>query len=542
MNIKKLLLLSIGLFYSAVNAQNLLSNGDFETGGNGVGFSLNGAGYNLISAPFSGTTNAGDYAITTNPLPMNPSNFIVGGDHTTGTGNMMVIDGNNTGGQQRFWRAGNSGGGVCGLTVGQTYTFSYWIKSVSTNVTNPATQADIRVQFNNTSSNILYSGNQLAPLPALGWQKVTYTFVPNNACVNIEVWNENTGFVGNDFAVDDFRVSVLAPLGITYSSTNPTCIGANNGAINVYGVNGIPPYVSYSLTGTASATNTTGNFPNLLPGTYNISVTDSNVPAATATINGIVIANPTNPLTVTANSSFCPGTPFNLLASGSSSTYSWTASPADPSLTTPNIANPTVSPTVTTTYTVSTTIPTTVNLISNGNFTQGNQAFTSDYQYLTSSSATGIQGAYGVVTNPNAWLSTFSNCPDHTTGTGNMMVVDGSLLNTGNDKVWCQNVSVTPGQTYTFSYWVQSVALSNPANLEVVVNGTSIGSDLAPVAVCGWVQRTYTWNSGASTSAQICIYDRNILLNGNDFALDDISFSTTINCTCWMNTKRFIIE
>ena len=121
----------------------MLVNGDFESGGNGVGFSLNGAGYNLITQPFSGTTVSGDYAFTTNPQPMNTANFIAGGDHTTGTGNMMVIDGNTTGGSQRFWRAGNSGGGVCGLTVGATYTFSYWVKSVSTTVTNAATQADL---------------------------------------------------------------------------------------------------------------------------------------------------------------------------------------------------------------------------------------------------------------------------------------------------------------------------------------------------------------------------------------------------------------
>ncbi|MBN8643241.1 MAG: hypothetical protein J0L86_15625, partial [Flavobacteriales bacterium] len=204
-----ILMLLMTLITINVKGQNLLTNGGFESGGNGVGFNLNGAGYNLITAPFSGTTSAGDYAFTNNPFPMNTANFIAGGDHTSGTGLMMVIDGNNTGGNQRFWRAGNSGGGVCGLTIGTTYTFSYWIKSVSTTVVDAATSANIGVQFNNSSTSALVSGTTQAPLPASGWQQVVYTFVASNTCVNIELWNTNTSFVGNDFAVDDF--SVTAP-------------------------------------------------------------------------------------------------------------------------------------------------------------------------------------------------------------------------------------------------------------------------------------------------------------------------------------------
>jgi hypothetical protein len=200
--------------------QNLLNNGDFESGGRGVGFNLNGSGYTEISAPFSGTTNAGNYAFTTNPQPMNTSFFISGGDHTSGSGKMMVVDGNTTGGAQRFWQAGNNGGGVCGLVIGATYTFSYWIKSVSTSVTDPSTQADIRVQFNNANL-ALVSGPQLAPLPGTGWVHVKYNLIPTNSCVNIELWNENTNPVGIDFAVDDFELlPPQEPLSISYSFSN----------------------------------------------------------------------------------------------------------------------------------------------------------------------------------------------------------------------------------------------------------------------------------------------------------------------------------
>lgn len=92
-----------------------------------------------------------NYAFLTNPQPMNTAFFLSFGDHTSGTGRMMVIDGNTTGGAQRFWWLGNTGGGVCGLTVGATYTFSYWIRSASSTVTDLSTQADIGIQVNNAA-------------------------------------------------------------------------------------------------------------------------------------------------------------------------------------------------------------------------------------------------------------------------------------------------------------------------------------------------------------------------------------------------------
>ncbi|MFO0415573.1 MAG: gliding motility-associated C-terminal domain-containing protein, partial [Bacteroidota bacterium] len=80
--------------------------------------------------------------------------------------------------------------------------------------------------------------------------------------------------------------------------------------------------------------------------------------------------------------------------------------------------------------------------------------------------------------------------------------------------------------------FIQSLVASNPAKIEVLINGVSLGAPvLAPATSCNWQQQTYTWNSGAATLAQICIYDREILSAGNDFALDDLSFTTTSTCT-----------
>ncbi len=164
-------------------------------------------------------------------------------------------------------------------------------------------------------------------------------------------------------------------------------------------------------------------------------------------------------------------------------------------------------------------------LVTNGSFTLGNTGFTSDYQFLTNAGVSGVQKAYGINTAANNWFQFFPACTDHTSPPiGNMMIVDGSTSNSGNDKVWEQTVNVLPNQIYTFSYWLQTIATPNLALIDVTINGTIIGSATAPSTTCSWVQYTYTWNSGSNTTAQIAIYDRLTIQNGNDFGLDDISF------------------
>ncbi|MFM7019124.1 MAG: hypothetical protein ACKOWY_10040, partial [Flavobacterium sp.] len=518
------------LFFSALTAQNLLSNVDFESGGVGVGFSINNTGYNYIASA-SGSTNAGDYSFAINPQPYNTANFLTGTDHS-GTGKMMLIDGSTDGGNPSFWKAGNTGGGVCGLTVGVTYTFSYWIKSISSTVTGASTQADVRATFNN--ANVLTSpSTTLAPLPVAGggWVKRSYTFTPTNACVNIELKNYNTNPVGNDFAIDDISLTApAAALALTYSAQNTSCSTTTDGAIVGYANGGTPPY-TYSITGITLPTNTTGVFNNLPVGNYTISVVDA--AANIVSQNNITISNASNPLIVSSNATICVGGNTTLSVNGSSSSYSWTATPADPTLTATTSATPTVSPIVNTNYTVTSSVSSTKNLVYNGDFTLGNIGFGTDYQYLASAPSGGAQKAYGIVSNPSSWFTPFSTCPDHTSGTGNMMVMDGSSSNGGNDKFWSQIVPTVAGQNYTFSYWVQTVATPNPASILVKINGVTLGTNNAPVvSTCGnWTQFTFPWNSGASTTATIEMYDTNILVAGNDFAIDDISFTTSTTCT-----------
>lgn len=186
----------------------------------------------------------------------------------------------------------------------------------------------------------------------------------------------------------------------------------------------------------------------------------------------------------------------------------------------PQSANPTTTPAQNITYYLN-SISLGTNLITNGNFNLGNTGFTSQYIYTPNNST---EGEYFVGTNPSAWYFAHYACGDHTTGNGNMLLVNGSPL--ANAEVWKTTVPVTPNTNYAFSTWISSISVPNPAQLAFSINGNSIGDlIMASQPPCNWMQFYTTWNSGNATTAVISIINKNTTLFGNDFALDDIDFS-----------------
>ena len=508
-------------------AQNLLNNGDFESGGSGVGFFVHD--YTLIN-PLTGTSNPGEYARTTNPSLMN-TNYISGGDHTTGTGNMLVYDGATTG-SKFFWTTSDTGGAIGGFTVGTSYVFSYWIKSVSNEVTSATTRANIGAFFvgvNNVNPPNLSS---LAPLPEDGWKKVSYSFIATAPAVLVRLRTLNGGALGNDFAVDDFVIEEgTLPLEGTVATVNPTCPTTTDASITVSVVGGFLPYGNYNLTGTVNQSNTTGIFSNLPQGTYAVSVVDNN--GEEFSVTDIVLSAP-NDLILSEPATICEAESIELTVSGGINSYTWTANPPDSSLTNPNATTQNVSPLVTTTYTVTSgTESSPTNLVFNGDFSQGNVGFTTDYSQVPDPNPFGVQSSYDIVQNPNTWFTAFASCGDHTTGDGNLMVFDGSTDPTGTIRVWCNEntINVEPNTDYTFSYYIASVAPENPAIMQVQINGVTLSETLdAPSVTCLWTLHSFSWNSGSSTTADICIFNLEFANNGNDFALDDISLAETVTC------------
>lgn len=158
------------------------------------------------------------------------------------------------------------------------------------------------------------------------------------------------------------------------------------------------------------------------------------------------------------------------------------------------------------------------NVVTNGDFEFGNSGFTSDYS--NSPGDLWSEGTYDVISDPSMSHANFSACSD-ASGSGTMMVINGS--STANTNIWCQTVSVDAGSDYTFSTEITSVHPSSVAILQFSINGSELGSSfIAPNTPCTWNQFCESWNSGVSTSADICIVNKNTAASGNDFALDNV--------------------
>jgi len=185
-------------------------------------------------------------------------------------------------------------------------------------------------------------------------------------------------------------------------------------------------------------------------------------------------------------------------------------------------------------------------LITNGNFNAGNTGFTATgltYNPTTNYSGMG-PGLYTVGTNPSLYNSTYyANIVDHTTGTGNMLIVDGNNLTID---VYKTTVTTLPNTTYYLSAWFANIETSanwvscptcpggekflNSPQLVFLINGVQIGSEIFVDSINNnWNQFYASWNSGAGGSTTLQIQNRVTQSSGNDMALDDISFNT--NCS-----------
>ena len=237
-----------------------------------------------------------------------------------------------------------------------------------------------------------------------------------------------------------------------------------------------------------------------------------------------------NNTSVSPDTTICKGTSVQLNASGAQ-LYSW--SPGN-TLSDSTKSNPIATPATTTTYTV-TGYVSTGNLVVNGDFQQGNVGFSSSYTYIspaanfaTSGHNQGLvpEGDYAVDSNANNYHPSFfghdHNNPPH----GKFMIVNGAP--NANVVVWSETVSVIPNTTYFFSTWVSALNLSlNLADLKFSINNSQIGPIItSPHDTTSWIQFYTSWNSGVSTTAVISIVNQDTIRQGNDFGLDDISFTT----------------
>ncbi|MES2619483.1 MAG: T9SS type A sorting domain-containing protein [Bacteroidota bacterium] len=224
-------------------------------------------------------------------------------------------------------------------------------------------------------------------------------------------------------------------------------------------------------------------------------------------------------LVVSNDTTICAGQSVQLSVSGGTA-YSWAPSNT---LSSSSSSTPLATPTQTTTYVVSSPLNN-ANMVVNGDFSQGNTGFTSDYTFQLPPNNVG-QGRYWVGSTPSSFSSGMANCGDHTGGGGNMIIANAAQ--TLNTPVWCQTLVVYPNSTYTLSGWIQTLNQTNLPKAQWMVNGTPIGTAVGTFLSCFWVRFTATWNSGNDTVATFCAFDPDTAWNGNDFAMDDFSITGT---------------
>lgn len=266
---------------------------------------------------------------------------------------------------------------------------------------------------------------------------------------------------------------------------------------------------------------------------YTATATSSNDCTRSAEVTVNVHALPD----VTISANYCYG-PYTIQLTGSAdipSTYTWNTGASTASIIL-DIAG-TYKVTATTAYGCATSdsISLGLEMIDNGDFSQGNTGFTSAYGYVSNTIQNGMmpEERYTVhndanFTHPNFWGK------DHTTGTGNFMIVNGSGSNPP-PNVWQKTISVIPNTTYYFSAWAISLNSVGPfANLQFNVNGMQVGTTTGALPArpqnnnppFNWTRFFGTWNSGPNTTAVVSIVDLELAAGGNDFGLDDISFGT----------------
>lgn len=461
----------------ACSASNLWVNGNFENTSLGNHCStFNPINAYSSSAPFLGFTTftyIGSGPVIQPGVLNEPTS-----DHTTGlsSGHYLYLDPRNATGSTYQIRQ------TIKVTPGTTYNFSTWATSMLTSG-HSSSPATIRLVVNGTtvSTPLVVSGTTTNWVQLSGsWNSGSNT----SATVDIVAINPNIG--GHDFAIDDifFGAGTLtsdAGQDATICLKKQHTLGGAPTADFGATCNGAYTYSWSPTTGFLTASDIANPIiEHSTPGVYTYTVTVTDLNGQTCQDKVIIKAGCDSITKCRADNLWVNGTFENT-----------------------NVGNH-------------------CDIFNPVNATSNNAApffgFTT-FTYIGSGPV--IQP--GVLNEPTA---------DHTTGlgSGHYLYLD-PRNSSGSTYQIRQNIKVKPSTTYTFRAWITSTLTStyssNPANVQLVINGTPVSAVLiASGTSTNWVQVSGTWNSGSSTTAVADIVALNPGVGGHDFAIDDIYFGS----------------
>ena len=154
-------------------------------------------------------------------------------------------------------------------------------------------------------------------------------------------------------------------------------------------------------------------------------------------------------------------------------------------------------------------------VVVNGDFESGNTGFSSDY----STGSLYDPAVYGVGTNPNSFHGSWASFGDHTTGQGNMLIVNGGLDDSKD--FWKGSDTLTAG-TYELSFYAASTYPESPAKIQLLVNGNVIGDTGTLSSTTGdWTKYSFAFTASSGVNS-LSLRDLDTHYSGNDFAVDDI--------------------
>jgi len=181
----------------AVTAQaiviNHITNGDFENGNESFFTQY------TYKVDYQGNTNEiygeGEYAIVDDPNKVHSSATSFG-DHTSGVGLMMAVNGSTVSSQETVWSQ------QVDIDPNTVYTFSSWFASW-----HPMSPAELQISINDNTIGVADI------LPTTGiWSLFATTWNSGlNTSANIKIVDLNTIHGGNDFAIDDIRLTSTVP-------------------------------------------------------------------------------------------------------------------------------------------------------------------------------------------------------------------------------------------------------------------------------------------------------------------------------------------
>lgn len=155
-------------------------------------------------------------------------------------------------------------------------------------------------------------------------------------------------------------------------------------------------------------------------------------------------------------------------------------------------------------------------LITNGDFEQGNIGFRSQLPYSPNSILDAP--SYSIAKDPLKVHRDAASFVDRS-GDGSMLVFNVNGGRNGKHVVWAQTTNVVPDSEYLFSFWVAQWYSIGDADLDIQVNGQSIGKVSSGRTTGAWRAFTGKWKSGEAKSAEIEI----ICMTRSNLAIDDIS-------------------